>query len=112
MINIEYDFPNYEVTIDGHAGSKPKGEDIYCAGISSLTMALCCALKNADQQGMIDGLKLELEEGHSHIVAKPTKDCEPIVQTIFTTIFNGFDAMSVSFPEYVSFEQRGVEKSA
>ena len=110
MIKIKHSFSNsLEVDIEGHSGAAPMGEDLYCAGISVLTVALACALKDAKSQGYIEELSLDVREGDTHIKAIPKVGFEPIVQTIFTTIFNGYDAMSISFPDYVSFQPRGVE---
>ena len=105
MIDIIYNFDKLDVKIKGHGGDK-YGEDIYCAGVSALTMALACALTDAARQGLIrtKGLTIKMEDGDSHLRAKPTLEGEPIVRTIFTTIFNGYDALSVSFPEKISFK--------
>lgn len=112
MINIEYDFgKSIKLHIKGHANAAPYGEDIYCAGVSALTVALSCALKDAKSQGFLDVLKIDLKGGDTHIRAVPKKGHEALVATIFTTIFNGYDAMSMEYPEYVSFKPRGVEKS-
>lgn len=105
MIKIIYDFDKLDVKITGHGGDK-FGEDIYCAGVSALTIALACKLTDAAQQGMIktNGLTIKMDEGYTHIKAKPVKEADFIVRTIFTTIFNGYDALSTSYPDRVSFK--------
>lgn len=40
MMHIVYDEPSMELTIDGHAGYAPAGQDIVCAGVSALIMAM------------------------------------------------------------------------
>lgn len=104
MIRITYNCKNYEVKVKGHANCAPKGEDPICAGISTLTMTLSCALKQAKEQGIITDLDVEMTDGKTHIKAVPKEGYEENVRTIFTTIFNGYDAFSLDFPEYVSFK--------
>ena len=107
MIKITYNLKKHEVKIKGHANSAPMGEDLICAGISTLTVALSRALKEAKSQGLIDELTLDLDDGDTHVKAKPKEEAVPTVNTIFTTILNGYDAMSISFPQYVSFTPIG-----
>ena len=54
MIDITYDFKNFDLTVKGHANSAPMGEDLICATVSGLTVALSCTFKDAKSQGMID----------------------------------------------------------
>lgn len=112
MTTIEFDFKKtIKVSIKGHTDAAPEGEDLVCAGISALTVALACALQDAKSQGMIDMLAIDIKSGNTFIKAKPKAEYAPIVKVIFTTIFNGYDALSTSFPDYVSFRQKGVENA-
>ena len=106
MIDITYDFKNFDLTVKGHANSAPMGEDLICATVSGLTVALSCTLKDAKSQGMIDDLTLDFNEGDAHIKAVPTKGHERDVMIMFSTIFNGYDALSISFKDYVSFKPK------
>ena len=104
MIKISYNQKKRELKVKGHSNDAPYGEDLICAGISTLTVALACALKDAKRQGFIEeDMIMDFESGDTHIKVKPTEGNEPIVDTIFTTILNGYDAMSISFPRNVSF---------
>lgn len=40
MIRCRYNKETYELWIDGHAGFAPTGEDIVCAGVTALEVAL------------------------------------------------------------------------
>ena len=112
MIEITYDFKGTELFVKGHANSAPMGEDLVCATVSGLTVALACTLKDAKRQEMLDDLTIDLEDGNAHIKAVPKKGFERDVMIMFSTVFNGYDALSISFKDYVSFKPRvGIRES-
>lgn len=112
MIEITYDFKNLDIEVKGHANSAPNGEDLICATVSGLTVTLACALKDAKRQGMVKDLTLDLNEGDAHIKAVPEKGHERDVMIMFSTILNGYDALSISFGDYVSFKPKvGIRES-
>ena len=46
---IEVTFTHQRVTVHGHAGYAPRGEDIVCAAVSALVYALIGALEETGQ---------------------------------------------------------------
>lgn len=62
---IEVTFSYHRVTVQGHAGYAPKGEDIVCAAVSALTYALIGAL---EEEGLIR--ELVVRPGFVTVAAK------------------------------------------
>jgi len=106
MIEITYDFKNLDITVKGHANSAPMGEDLICGSVSTLAVTLGESLKDAKRQDMIEDLTLEFNEGDAHIKAVPKNGYERDVMIMFSTILNGFDALSHAFGEFVSFKPK------
>lgn len=105
MIEVKYNPKEFELTVSGHAMSKSKKPDIYCAGVSSLVFALCKTLGQALAHGCLkeNGLSIERERGYAHIKCDPLEDYIPNIETIFMVIINGLEAEAESYPQYVSF---------
>lgn len=107
MIKITYNHKKMELKVKGHANAAPAGDDLVCAGVSTLTVALACALKDAGNQGFIEDMILDVDAGDAHIKVKPKEGAEELLRVIFTTILNGYDALGISYPQYVSFTPLG-----
>lgn len=92
---IEQDGLEHRVTVAGHAGYAEKGQDIVCAGVSSLFVALCEA---ADREGALRDLLTEPDAKRAYIYR--TKPAGHYL-TMFRT---GILAMQREYPEYVRLE--------
>lgn len=95
MVKITYQNRARHITVDvrGHAGNAPKGEDVVCAGVSTLTVTLADALSRV----YAPGFKAVMDDGAAHIECRENKQTRPIVQTIF----RGFDMLAASYPDEV-----------
>ena len=102
MITIKYEHKDnrFNLCVDGHATSAPKGEDVICAGVSTLTITLAQALTEHSPE-WLDKCVIRTMEGHStfEIVAK--KDKHYKVSIIFDTILAGYQLMWNTFPDYI-----------
>lgn len=66
------------VTLCGHAGTAPSGDDLVCAGVSALTLTLADALKRANAPA----LHTDIEAGHARIECRADRHTRGIVRTI------------------------------
>lgn len=89
----------YILDVIGHAASAPAGEDLVCAGASTLTTALATTL--AEHSDWLILRNISLKEGNSRIKIIPKKKDEYKVRLIFGTILNGFQLLHQSFPDYI-----------
>ena len=90
----------------GHAGAAPKGEDLVCAGASTLAEALARAVERLYYQGMLRRCpRVELYEGNAEIIAQPKPVFRTEAAMVFWTVQNGMAALAESFPENVKLEE-------
>lgn len=87
------------LTIRGHAGSGPYGQDLVCCAVSALTLTLAVNLKQKEQAVIC------LQPGDTEIFSAPTPEAEQV----FDCIWKGFEVFAQMFPENVSVACGGVE---
>ncbi len=103
MVKVEYKSAvrKCELKISGHAESAPKGEDLVCAGVSTLFLTLCKALEE-NKQFLVKS-DISKEAGNSHLTVEVKPRFERTVALIFYTILEGFELLSVLYPENITF---------
>lgn len=84
MIKIHADEDKKILTVTGHAGYAPKGEDIVCAGVSALVQTL-------GLYAMEHGGKTEIREGYAKIDAGNGSG------EVFSAIVSGLRKMSENY---------------
>ena len=90
----------------GHAAAAPKGEDLVCAGASTLAEALARAVERLYFQGMLRRCpRVELYEGNAEIIAAPKEPFRKEVAMVFWTVQNGIAELAASFPGNVTLEE-------
>lgn len=100
MINIAYD-GGYSLQIDGHAGQAPKGQDLVCAGASTLLFSLAEYLeRNRDR---CESLHISLKSGQGCVAAHPNAEFKKEAHAAFLTVIAGYKHLAHTFPEYIRF---------
>lgn len=89
MIKAVYDPAANALTISGHAGYAPQGQDIVCAGVSALIYALLGALSGSE------GLCFRDEGGVMRIRAPKAKYAE------LSMAVCGLEQLARAYPGYV-----------
>lgn len=99
MIHIRYKIDKDEciLRVNGHAEYAPKGQDIVCAGVSALCMALYRAVAVSDTivQCMTDDGVLDLratEQGSD-------------VRAMYAMAVLGFNEIAAQYPDFVQVEK-------
>lgn len=91
------------LTVEGHAGYAPRGQDIVCAAESVLVQALAGALTRLDKNFLydftVDGTP---GSGTAGITAVPTPRGWDRVRGMFETTMMGYCLLEKAFPEHVS----------
>lgn len=103
MINIEFHPDAYRIDIVGHAEYGEKGEDIVCAGVSTLFYTLAESLYEVRDM-MEENIVFNYEDGTGHIECKPKSEYEANVSLIYWTILKGFDLVARNYEKNVKFE--------
>ena len=103
MTKIHMDWKRLELTAEGHAGGGPKGQDIICAGISALAMALLNQLiEDCDECTVWSE---NPTEGKIQIRTEPPAGAEDRIRDYFRVIMTGMKAWEQAFPENISIEE-------
>ena len=86
------------LTIQGHAGAAPYGQNLVCAAVSALVYAL--AQRLTEQEGAFERPPvIRLEPGSAEITAFPSADYAVRVQEDFRLIQSGLCLMETHYPE-------------
>lgn len=86
------------VSIKGHAGYAPHGQDIVCAGVSALTQSLVLSLERLTS----DPIKYDVRPGMVDInYGNPSKHAQVLIDSFFI----GVKEIAKEYPDYVQINQ-------
>ena len=108
MIHVVYHREYNRVTVEGHAGSGEKGHDLICAAASVLVETLATNAERIAGSGMASSPVIVLEEGRAEISCKPRSKYKYATAMVFDAVCEGFALLARDYPEYISYEIRGV----
>lgn len=99
---VNVDGPNVSsVTIKGHANAASKGEDLVCAGVSSIGIGTLNALDLLVSSDTHE----ELSEGFISIEVVKNN---PTIQTILQTMIIQLETMQHAHPKYITIKKQEV----
>ena len=91
--------------MQGHAGAAPKGQDLVCAGASTLALTLGRAAALMEEEEMLARPALvRLEAGDTAISVLPREDWVTVVDIVFWTILLGLSRLAQAYPQYVQLK--------
>lgn len=91
---IEVNVREDGITVTGHAGYAPPGQDIVCAGISTLTQSLIKSVENLTA----DRIEYEISPGKVDIIYG---DLSEKASTLVDSFFIGICMIADEYPEYI-----------
>lgn len=95
MIRVTYGPEKWSVTVEGHSGSAPKGEDLICAAATILTLTLAETV-----EAVCEERELELREGYAKI--RGGANAAPY----FDFVRTGFGMINGMHPEHLTVEDK------
>lgn len=106
MINIDFSYNKecgkLKLTVSGHAGAAPLGQDIVCAAVSILVQTLAQHIKNIYVRGDLQKEPvIILEHGQANICCVPKKTAKTKLRHCFETVYTGFWLLAQTYPEYI-----------
>lgn len=100
-----------EMKLQGHAGFAPAGEDLVCAGVTTLCYALAQTVANLAQEGLLQKPPtLELAPGQAHIAATPLPHVAAYLKGAFRTAAEGMRLLAKQYPKSVRLESEAPGK--
>ena len=101
MVKVQFFRDNHgyqAMDLDGHADYNP-GNDVVCAGISSLAYALAGTLRNIDDVSFV---RFDIRDG-VHVEIEPFTDeiQRTIADTVFKTCIIGLKQIEIKYPDHI-----------
>lgn len=99
MTMVDFEPEEFRLEIRGHAGTAPSGQDLACAGISTLVYTLINAAMSVEEY---HGHTL-VNEGDALIRVEccPEEGAEDRCSEMFRTVWRGFEMMGESYPDHI-----------
>lgn len=108
MIEIKFYSDNrggIHLTLRGHAGAAPKGEDLICASATTLAYTAAQAVQLMDGQGkLMKKPKIKIRKGRATIIATPKESAVTEALTMFRTVQCGAQVLAHNYPKYVQLK--------
>lgn len=90
------------LTLRGHAGAAPKGEDLICAGCTTLAYTAAQAMQDLKtQRKLMKKPKIKIRKGRATIIATPKESAVTEALTMFRTVQCGAQVLAHNYPKYV-----------
>lgn len=105
MIHAVYDRPNHRVTVTGHAGAAPHGEDLVCAAVSALLCTLAETVRRLERNHQAERVVIRLLPGDGAVSFVSEYEC--LANAVMDTVCVGLECLAKQYPEYVRYEVMG-----
>ena len=93
------------LSIEGHAETAPKGEDLICAAASTLAYTAAYSMEKLSEEGKFKDngeFLAQLEPGDCLLVCTPKPEYLAVARLMLMTVLYGFYVLKEAFPEVVS----------
>ena len=101
------------MTLQGHAGSAPKGSDLICASLTMLAYTLAQAVQFLYEQGALKKKpRIWLGDGEATIIATPKEEAFAQVLQSYWVAQCGCYVLARNYPQYVTLAPIQYEKSS
>ena len=99
MIRVRYKERNRKrkIVIEGHANAGPEGNDLVCAGVSTLALTLQAALD-------VNEIRYNADVRDGYVMVR-TRD--PDAASVYNTVMCGIETLRVMYPEAIDVEYVG-----
>ena len=91
----------HTLTVKGHAGEAPAGQDIVCAGVSAIVQALGGVLRLMSGHGDVRPLVIRMDSGDAEIAAEGSE-----ADAVFLMALVGLEQIRMTYPERVAIDLR------
>lgn len=98
-------FEDTALTLQGHAGSAPYGQDLVCAAVSALVYALAQRITDLEKQGALEQPpEICLASGNARISAVAKEKDREKVHEDFRLIYSGLKLLQAHYPEGIQMQ--------
>lgn len=98
---IEIQFDGLTVRARGHAGFAPRGQDIVCAGVSTLLAAAAETAARMNRDGLLESCTVHLEPGNAEIAMEPKPGGRAKAEAVMEMLRAGAELLEDGYGQYV-----------
>ena len=99
---VRYQFKGSSLSLKGHVGSAPHGQDLVCAAVTGIVYALTAYVKELEEAGMlVCPPQIRLEPGDAKIAALPIRSATAALTGAFGVAEAGLKLLQEQYPEGV-----------
>lgn len=100
-VKISHDSGRFEISVAGHSGYAPSGQDIVCAGISALSQTAAQMFAKMEAEGDLKEFSLEMQSGELHLFAVACKSYEAKAAVIYEYFCEGAGLIAQNYPDFL-----------
>lgn len=101
MVTVEYAPKKGLLSVSGHAGAARRGEDLICAGVTTVVEGLALALERLDEKQWLASGSVELGDGAAELAAVALPEYTGMVSGLFLSAVSALLWLERHYPEYV-----------
>ena len=99
MIRVQYDARRLRLSVSGHAGAAPKGQDLVCAAATAAQM-----LRAAEEEGLAEDVRFWTDDGKADLMAKAKPGTERELEGRMDAICIGFRMLEKNYPKFLQVQ--------
>lgn len=100
MINVTYNRRDTTLTVKGHAGAAPRGQDLVCAAASVLAFT-ALAVVDENKERFLPAVVTDADSADFRIMCNPVDGQLGRCRDVLDTVFTGFEILAGEYPDYV-----------
>ena len=101
MITVKYNRDALTVSVEGHAQSAQKGQDIVCSAASILTYTIAADIMQMQGIGACSP-DISLCDGYAEIVCNPADGYGDVIKLVLDSLMTGYKLLAKDFPDNIS----------
>ena len=104
MIRVQYDARKLRLSVSGHAGAAPKGQDLVCAAATTLVYTAAQMLRAAEEEGLAEDVRFWTDDGKADLMAKAKPGTERELGGRMEAICIGFRMLEKNYPKFLQVQ--------
>lgn len=97
-------YDNLLITVEGHSGYSHTGEDVVCAGISTLAYTFLNTILDEEAHGNLKLIRNFVGDGIICLEIQRFKFSNERIDGIIGTVMTGFYMLEENYPDYIKIE--------
>ena len=97
-------YDNFLIIVEGHSDFAEYGEDVVCAGISTVVFTLVNCIRDEEAKGRLKIIKDIVRDGYVCLEIESFDYAKERIEGITDACITGLSILAEHYPEYIKFE--------